>query len=301
MTRLVQAVWGSGAALLAMTMLFWSGSVVVGRAAADLVPPVLFTLLRWGGALVLVLPLAWPHLRADLPALWRRRWVVLVLSLLSTVAYNILVYRGLHQTTAVNAALMQSVMPLAILLAALALFGERPGWRQAMAILMSFAGVLVIVAQGSAEMLRQVRFNLGDVLILTAVVAYAVYSAVLRRRPIVHPLSLLAVMFAVGVAVLLPLAALEHGAGARLVWSGASLLAVLYAVVFASLLATLFYNRGVGLLGATRAGQFSNLMPVFGTVLAVLFLGETLHGYHGAGVALIGAGLLLGQPSPPVP
>ena len=123
----------------------------------------------------------------------------------------------------------------------------------------------------------------------------------LRRRPSVHPLSLLTAMFALGVAALLPLAAWEHGAGARLAWTGASLLAVLYAVVFASLLATLFYNRGVTLLGAARAGQFAHLMPVFGTLLAVLFLGETLHGYHGVGVALIGAGLLLGQPKPQQP
>ena len=295
MTPLLRAVWASGPALLALTMLFWSGSVVVGRAAAELVPPVLFTLLRWAGALLLVAPIAWPHLRADLPALWRRRWVVLLLSLLGTVAYNILVYRGLHQTTAVNALLMQSVMPLAILLVGLVLFKEWPGLRQGVAILVSIAGVLAIAAQGSFETLRHLRFNPGDLLILTAVLAYAVYSAALRRRPQVHPFSLLAVMFAVGVTALLPLAWLEHQQGARLVANGASLLAVTYAVVFASLLATLFYNRGVALLGAARAGQYSHLMPVFGTVLAVLFLGERLQLYHAGGMALIAAGLLIAR------
>lgn len=291
MARILAPVWNSGVTLVALTMLFWAGSVIVGRAAADLLPPVLFTFLRWTGALILVVPLAWPHLRADLAALWGRRWVVALLAVLSTVAYNILVYRGLHQTTAVNALLMQSVMPLAILLAGLALFNERPGWRQAGAILLSLAGVAVIVAQGSVDTLRHLTFNPGDLLILTAVAAFAVYSAVLRRRPDVHPLSLAAALFAIGVLLLGPLALAEHAAGARAVLSPASVAAVAYAIVFASLLATLCYNRGVALLGAARAGQYSHLQPVFGTVLAVLFLGESLHLYHAAGVAMIGAGL----------
>ena len=291
MVQLLAPIWNSGAVLISLTMLFWAGSVIVGRAAADLLPPVLFTFLRWTGALLLVLPLAWPHLRADLPALWRRRWVVALLAVLSTVAYNILVYRGLHQTTAVNALLMQSVMPLAILLAALVLFNERPGWRQAGAIMVSLAGVAVIVAQGSWDTLRHLTFNAGDLLILLAVLAFAVYSALLRRRPAVHALSLVAALFAIGVPVLGVMALAEHWTGARAVLSPASAAAVGYAVVFASLLATLCYNRAVGLLGAARAGQFSHLQPVFGTVLAVLFLGESLHLYHAGGVALIAAGL----------
>ena len=285
-------LWRHGPLLLALTMLFWSGSVVVGRAAAELVPPVLFTLLRWAVALLIVAPLAWPQLRADLPALMARRWVVLTLALLSTVAYNILVYRGLHQTTAVNALLMQSVMPLAILLAGLAV-GERAGVRQIVAILLSVLGVVTIAAEGSIETLRHLRFNPGDGLILLAVAAYAVYSVVLRRRPSVHPFSLLVVMFAIGLLVLGPAALWEHAAGLRMVVAPASLLAVLFAGVFASFLATLFYNRGIELVGAARGGQYAHLMPVFGILLAVLFLGERLHPYHAAGMALIAAGLVL--------
>ncbi len=288
MTRL----WRNGPLLLTLTMLFWSGSVVVGRAAAELVPPVLFSLLRWGLALLIALPVAWPHLRRDAPALWARRGTVLVLALLSTVAYNILVYRGLHETTAVNALLMQSVMPLAILLAGLAA-GERAGLRQVVAIGLSIVGVLVIAAQGSLETLRHLRFNPGDVLILAAVVAYAVYSVVLRRKPTVHPFSLLVAMFAVGMVVLIPAAGIEHAGGARLVLAPASMFAIVYAGLFASFLATLFYNRGIELVGAARGGQYSHLMPAFGILLAVAFLGETLHVYHAAGVALIGAGLIL--------
>ena len=293
MTATLARMWRSGPALLSLTMLFWAGSVIVGRAAAPLVPPVLFTLLRWTGALLIVTPLAWRHLPGDLPRLWARRWTTLLLAVLGVCAYNILVYQGLHSTTAVNVLLLQSVMPLAILLANLALFQERPRPMQVAAIGVSILGVLVIAAQGSLGTLRHLRVNPGDALVLLAIAAFAVYSSVLRRRPAVHPFSFLAATFAIGVAVLAPLALAEHAAGARLVPTLPAWGAILYAVVFASFLATLCYNRGVELVGAARAGQFNHLQPVFGTLLAVGVLAEALHPYHAAGIALIAAGLLL--------
>jgi len=301
MTATLARLWRSGPALLSFTMLFWAGSVIVGRAAAPLVPPVLFTLLRWTGALLIVAPLAWRHLPGDLPRLWARKWTTLLLAVLGVCAYNILVYQGLHSTTAVNALLLQSVMPLAILLANLALFQDRPRPIQVAAIGVSILGVLVIAAQGSLDTLRHLRVNPGDALVLLAIAAFAVYSSVLRRRPAVHPFSFLAATFAIGVAVLAPLALAEHAAGARLVPSLPAWGAILYAVVFASFLATLFYNRGVELVGAARAGQFNHLQPVFGTLLAVAVLGEALHPYHAAGIALIAAGLVLAGRRPVSP
>jgi len=289
MTRL----WHSGPALLSLTMLFWAGSVIVGRAAAPVLPPVLFTLLRWTGALVIVAPLAWPHLRADIPKLWARKWTTALLAVLGVCAYNILVYRGLHATTAVNALLLQSVMPLAVLLANLLLFRERPGRVQVAAIAVSLLGVLVIAGQGSLETLRHLSVNPGDALVLLAVATFATYSSLLRRRPAVHPLSFLAATFLIGVGILAPLAVVEYAAGARMVPGWLAWGAIAYAVVFASFLATLFFNRGVELIGAARAGQFNHLQPVFGTLLAVGVLGEALHPYHAVGIALIASGLLL--------
>ena len=265
-------------------------------------PPVLFTLLRWTGALGIVMPLAWPHLRADLPALWARRWTVALLAVLGVCAYNILVYRGLHATMAANVLLLQSVMPLAILAANLALFNERPRPAQVVAIAVSVLGVLVIAGQGSLATLRHLTVNPGDALVLLAIAAFAIYSSLLRRRPAVHPFSFLAATFTLSAAVLTPLSLAEHAWGARMVQSLPAWLAVGYAVVFASFLATLFYNRGVELMGAARAGQFNHLQPVFGALMAVLLLGEALHPYHAAGIALIGGGLLLaGMQRPAMP
>ncbi len=287
----MRAIWRSGPALLALCMLFWAGSVVSGRAAAALIPPALFTALRWGGALVLILPFAARHLRRDWPALRGRWWLVLLLGLLGVVTYNSLVYRGLHDTTAVNALLLQSALPLLILVVAFVLFGQRPGRVEVLAILVSVAGVVVIAAEGSLETLRHLRFNPGDVLVFGAVASFAVYSAVLRLKPVTHPLSLLAASIAAGVVILIPLAIAEYSSGARLVVTPLSVGSLVYAAVFPAFLSYVFFNRGVELVGAARAGQFMHLMPAFGIVLAVVFLGERLHPYHGVGMLLIGAGL----------
>ena len=289
MTRL----WANGPALLALCMLFWAGSVVTGRAAAELIPPALFTTLRWWGALLIVVPFARAHLRRDRPALLARWWVPVLLGLLGAVAYNSLVYRGLHQTTAVNALLLQSATPLLILVAAYAMYQERPRWTQLLAILVSILGVVAIAAEGSLDTLRHLRFNPGDGLVLAAVACYAVYSALLRSKPATHPMSLLAASIAVGCVVLVPLAWAEYAAGARLVVTPLSIACLVYASVFPAFLSYLFFNRGVELVGAARAGQYMHLMPAFGIVLAVIFLGERLHPYHAAGMALIAAGLWL--------
>ena len=297
--RPINRLWNTGPAVLTITMLCWAGSVVVGRAAAGLIPPVLFTLLRWGIGLAIVAPLARPYWRTDRAALWDRRWTVVVLSLLSTVAYNILVYRGLHDTTAVNGALMQSVTPLVVLGVGL-LIGQRPTRWQAAGIGLSMVGVIAIMAEGSWAKLMVLHFNPGDGLILLAVAAFAVYAIVLRRRPAVHPFSLLVALFSVGLCVLVPLAWAEYLAGARMVQTVPAWAAAIYAGVFASFVATLCFNRGIALSGAARGGQYMHLIPVFGTALAVLVLGETLHPYHVAGAAVIAAGLLVSGRNTPL-
>ena len=254
----MKRLWDNGPALLALCMLIWAGSVVTGRAAAGQVPPALFTAVRWCGALVLALPFGWTHLRRDWAALRARWWVAAVLGFLGVALYNSLVYRGLHDTTVVNALLLQSAAPLLILVVAFLLFGQRPGALEVVAILLSAAGVVVIAAQASWTELERLRFNPGDTLVLIAVVAYAAYSALLRLKPAVHPVSLLIATMVFGDVFLVPLAWAEYAAGGRLVVTVLSVSSLVYAVVGPAFVAYLCYNRGIELLGAARAGQYTH-------------------------------------------
>jgi drug/metabolite transporter (DMT)-like permease len=286
-------LWRSPYLLLSLASLFWAGNVVIGRAVHASVPPVTLAFCRWLGAFVIVLAFAAPHLRRDWPEL-RRRWrVLLVLAATGVAIFNTLMYTGLQTTTAINAVLLQSAMPLLILLCSFALFGERPRLRQMLGVAVSLAGVGVIAARGSMATLLGLTLNRGDGWVLIAIIFYALYSALLRRRPAVQPLSLLAALFGLGVAMLLPALAWELLSGATVRLDAGALLAIGYVVLFPSFIAYLCFNRGTALIGANRAGQFVHLIPVFGSIMAITLLGESVHPYHAAGIALIAGGIVL--------
>jgi len=212
--------------------------------------------------------------------------MLLVLGGLGIAAFNTLVYFGLQTTSAVNALLLQSAMPVVILATTFLLYRERPRVLQMLGVLVSIIGVFVIATKGNWQALAQLRFNTGDLWVLAAVGAYALYSALLRERPAVSPLSFLAATFAIGVLMLLPLYIHEHMRIAHVQPALMSYLAIAYVSVFPGFLSYLLYNRGVELAGANTAGHFMHLMPIFGSGLAILLLGERFTSFHFAGAAV---------------
>src|SRR5258706_14663359 len=284
-------LWRAARLLLAAASLFWAGNFVVGRAVHASVPPMGLAFWRWVVSFVLVLGPAWPHLRQDAPLL-RRQWrVLLLLAALGVSGFAALTYLGLQTTPAINALLLQSATPLLIMACAFALFRDPARPLQLLAIGASLAGVIVIVARGDLAALHGLSLNRGDVWVLAGVLCYALYSALLRVRPAVHPLSFLTASFGLGALLLLPCFLWETLLGVFFLATLSTITAIGYLAVFPGCLAYLFYNRGVELLGAGRAGQFFHLMPVFGTLLAVIFLGERFALYHAIGIALIGVGI----------
>lgn len=281
-------------AMLACVMLFWAGNAIVGRAIRDDIPPATLSLLRWSGALALLLPFAWRRLAADRAALVAKWPTVLFLALIGVAAFNTLYYLGLHDTTASNGLLLQALIPGLVLATDRAMFGIRPAKVAIAGVAIATLGVAVIVFRGDIRALTALALGRGDVLILVAVALWAIYTSLLRTRPEVHALSFLAATFAIAVVALAPVAALELAGGASIRWSGTTLLAIAYVAVLPSLVAYLLFNQAVAMIGAGAAGQAINLMPLFGALLAAALLGEPLHGYHAAGMAMILAGLVAG-------
>lgn len=248
---------------------------------------------RWFGAMVLVLPFAWRHIKADWPAI-RQHWrIILALAAIGVASFNTLVYLGLQSTTALNAVLLQSAIPICIVIFAYVIFRDTVRPVQAVGIALSLAGVLTIVARGEVAAIHGLAFNRGDLLVFAAVVLWAIYSVLLRRRPEIHPLSFLTLTIIISVVLLAPLYAWEHLSGRTMHADLTTALAVGYVAIFPSVLAYMFYNRGVDLIGANRAGTFIHLMPLFGSIMAILFLGESFRLYHAVGIALILGGLSL--------
>jgi len=280
--------------LLVLTVLFWSGNMVIGRALREQVPPLSLAFWRWAIAFALVLPLALPHLRAQWPLL-RAGWKpVSVLGLLGVGGYNTLAYIGLQYTPATNAALLNSFIPIATITLSWAFLGRSLRAIDWLGVLTSFAGVSIIVSGGDPLSLGQLRLNVGDLWMLVAVFTWALYTIGLQWRPAgVDPMLLLAAFTLVGLLALAPAYAWEIANGRTISVSPGSLAGIAYTGVFPGFLGYVFYNRAVGEVGASRASLFLHLMPVFATILSAVFLAEIPQSYHYLGITLIFVGIYL--------
>lgn len=265
-------------------------------------PPLALSFYRWFVALVVLLPLAgrevWAkrrQVRANL------RWF-LVISITGTVLFHVFVYVGLGSTTAINAALLAATSPVVIPLVAIGLQRQRIGFTQGLGIAISVVGVLVILTRADMEVLTSFAFSRGDLFLIAAVFAWAVYSVVLRdRRDDLSPLAFVLAIAILGVPVLFALYLTELAVSGGFAPSLAHLATILYVALCASVLAYLAWNRGVEQIGAVAAGPFMSLIPVFAAALAVVFLDEKLRLYHLVGTVVVAVGLVLSRSAPPLP
>jgi drug/metabolite transporter (DMT)-like permease len=279
--------------LLSLAALFWAGNIVLGRYVAGHVPPMTLSCIRWIGACLMLLPFAWPHLKRDWPVLRGRLPLMIALSATGFAVNNALSYWGLQFTQALNALLIQSSGPLFIALWALILFNVRLTWAQLAGIALSLLGVLTIILRGDFAALAAIHFNIGDLMMTGALVAFGLYSALMLRRPVTHQLSLICFTMACGALLLLPFSIWEYTNGVTLKLDTITMVTLVYVVIFPSTLAYLFFNRGIATIGPNRAAPFFHLVPVFGSVMAILLLGEQPRLFHLAGYIMVFAGVVI--------
>jgi len=281
--------------LLAMLPpLFWAGNFVLARALHADIPPIALSFWRWAGALAILLPFTWRALWQQRKTL-RQHWAVLaLLGVLGVANYNTFAYLAFQETTATNGVLLSSVTPVLIVALSFLLLGLRVRAGQLGGILISLVGVVIIATEGRPQVLAALTLNRGDLWILAASLDWALYSVCLRWRPAaLAPEIFLAAIIILGLIPLTALYAWDLAAGHRFALNLANLSAIGYVALFPSVLAYLFWNRAVTEMGANRTGHYMHLMPAFGTLLAVLLLGERLHGFHLVGAVLIASGILM--------
>jgi drug/metabolite transporter (DMT)-like permease len=279
--------------LLSLSSLFWAGNIVLARHVGARVPPLMMTTIRWFGVFLILLPFAWPHLKRDWKALRAHLPLMLFLSLIGFAFNNAISYWAMQYTEALNALLIQSAGPLFVALWSLVLFGVRLTAAQLAGIAISLLGVLTIILRGDLAALASITFNKGDIMFASSLVAFGLYSAVIPRRPRIHQLSFLSFTTCCGAIMLLPAAVWEFSAGSVLKPDALTLATLAYILIFPSTLAYLFFNRGVALIGPNRAAPFFHLVPVFGSAMAILLLGERLQLFHLIGYALVLAGVVI--------
>lgn len=280
--------------LLAFSSACWAGNILVGRAVHLQMSAISLAFWRWSIAALIILAMTLPAIVRWRRELLRRSRYLSLMGLLGVALFHWMYYIALHHTQALNAAIISSVTPAAIVLISWLMTRETISWRQFAGVLISILGVLIIITKGDPRALPQLRLNVGDLWALATVPCWGFYTVLLRRhRGVAPPMAELAVMISVGALLLTPFYAWELATAGLFQVNPATLGTVVYISLFGSVLAYLSWNSGVAQVGPNKAGLFLHLIPVFTTVLAIAFLGERLYMHHGLGALLIIGGIYL--------
>lgn len=279
---------------------------MIGKAVVGSISPLTLTFIRWVIAVAVMMPFAYPLIRAHWPVVKANWKAIAWIGFWGTGLRNTFAYVGLHYTTATNGVILNSSIPILIIVTGWLVYRDTITRVQALGVAISLGGVLAVLTRGDAAVLASFTLNRGDLIVLAGMVFWAVYTVPLRMKPAELPgLALLACCGTVGVALLAPLAAAELiFLGGKVDLTPATVAAMLYVGIFPSFIGYVFWNRAVAEVGPNVAGIFIHLMPAFGSLLAWMFLDERIELFHLVGIALILAGIWLtarGQRSPPLP
>lgn len=280
--------------LLTLVALFWAGNTIVGRAVYQDLPPLGLAFWRSFGAFLIIVPFGWPRVRQSWDVVTSHWRILALLGFLGMTCFGALVFVGLRHTEAVNGSLIQGTLPINIILVSFVLLGAMITRRQALGVVVAMAGLIVIVVRGDLDILLGLRLNIGDPLIWLGVLCHALFSVLLPRRPQALDLvGFLTVTFFIGAVLTLPLHLWEIARGQHMPLNFTAVWASLFVALFPSVLAQLFWAEAIRQVGATTAGYFIYLTPVFGALMAIVLLGESFHWFHAAGIALIFAGIFI--------
>ncbi len=281
--------------LLSLTALLWGGNAVAGKLGAGHVSPFLLTWLRWIIASSILILFSIQHLKRD-QAMIKKHWKFLfLLGAFGFAIFNALMYLALNHTTAINVAIEQASMPLIVFILNYVLFKTKVTAYQVIGFVITLVGVAITVTRGNILSFSTQSLNIGDLLMLAAIIVYGMYSVLLKNKPDIHPLSFLSVLGVAALITTTPLLAYEVSSNA-LIWPDLhGWGVVLYAGIFPSVLAQLFWILGLDKIGSNRGGLFINLVPIFGAILAVLILGEKFEAYHAMGLVLVLGGITIAQ------
>ncbi len=282
--------------IMVLPPLFWAGNFVVGRAVVSTqVAPITLSFWRWLLAMLILMPFVIKPMWQQRKIIQQHFFKICFLAILSISAFNSLAYIALQYTTATNATLLNSFIPIFILIIMGFFFKEKISNKQVLGVFVSLMGVFVILTRLDIEVIKSLTINKGDLWMLLAALVWALYSIFLKylRPREIAPLPFLGIMVIIGTLVLIPLFIINPFNEAPIVWNDGMIKALAYIAIFPSIFAYLAWNYGMQKLGAATGGQFIHLMPLFGALMAVVFLGESIQLYHLLGGACIALGLWL--------
>ena len=281
--------------LLIFTTIFWSGNFIVGKAASLYqIPPFSLNFYRWFFAGLILFPFTFKELINNKNYIFKNIGFFIILGISSITIFNSIVYYSLYYTQVISGVLMISTIPVWIIFIASILNIEKTNAFQIIGVGLSLIGVIFIITKADLNLIKNLDFNKGDLSMIVAMFAWAVYSALLKKKKYeISQLALLQVVIILGLIFLIPIYFIEMNLGHLIVLELPFYLTLSYVVIFPGLLAFFFWIKGISIIGANRAGVFLHLMPIFGAIMAMIIFDEKFMYYHLLGAIFILAGIIL--------
>ena len=281
--------------LLIFTTIFWSGNFIVGKAASLYqIPPFSLNFYRWFFAGLILFPFTFKELINKKNYIFKNIGFFIILGISSITIFNSIVYYSLYYTQVISGVLMISTIPVWIIFIASILNIEKTNAFQIIGVGLSLIGVIFIITKADLNLIKNLDFNKGDLSMIVAMFAWAVYSALLKKKKYeISQLALLQVVIILGLIFLIPIYFIEMNLGHLIVLELPFYLTLSYVVIFPGLLAFFFWIKGISIIGANRAGVFLHLMPIFGAIMAMIIFDEKFMYYHLLGAIFILAGITL--------
>jgi len=281
--------------LLLLTMLFWSGNFIVGKAASMYeIPPFSLNFYRWFFACLILIPFTIKELIKKKNYIFKNIGFFIILGVTSITIFNSIVYYSLYYTQVISGVLMISTIPVWIIFISSLLNIEKTNIFQILGVGLSLTGVLFIISKADLDLVKNLKFNKGDLTMIVAMFSWAVYSALLKKKQYeISQITLLQVVIMCGLVFLIPIYFIEMNMGYVIKLGKPFYLTLSYVVIFPGLASFFFWIKGISLIGANRAGAFLHLMPIFGAIMAMVIFDEKFMLYHFLGAIFIVAGITL--------
>ena len=281
--------------LLVLTTLFWSGNFIVGKAASTFeIPPFSLNFYRWLFAGLILIPFTFKEILKKRNYILDNIGFFILLGITSITIFNSAVYYSLYYMQVISGVLMISTIPVWIMFISSILGIEKTNKFQIIGVILSLLGVLFIITKSDLEVIKNLAFNRGDLIMAIGMFSWALYSALLKKKKYeISQITLLEVVIITGLIFLIPIYILEMNIGNQIELGKPFILTLSYVVIFPGLAAFFFWIKGIGIIGANRAGVFLHLMPVFGSIMAIILFDEKFMIYHLLGAIFIIAGITL--------
>ena len=285
----------TGIALATLATLIWSGNFIIARGVYREIPPVSLNFYRWLAASVIIFPFGIKKFIAEWVVVKNHTLYLFFASLMGVSLFNTFVYVAGHYTTAINLALIGTTSsPIMAILMARIFLKEKIGWLKLIGLLLCISGVLYLLSKGNFDNLLHLKFSVGDAWVLLGAFCFAVYNTMVKKKPAaLSPVNFLFTSFTLGLILLIPFFIWELQRSAPVIWNRNVIISVLYLGIGASVICFFIWNKAIGILGAGRTVLFGNLIPIFTSLIAVVYLHEQFTWIHVVSMVLVFSGLLL--------